>query len=63
MSILRDSKHKSTYYYNVLNFISDNRSINSNTKTNNTRLILLNANLLCCTWVREKMNSALTSLF
>jgi len=33
---------------NFLDFRFDNRSIYSNTKTNNTRLVLLKANVLLC---------------
>lgn len=41
---------------NVLNSKFDIRLIHFNTKVNNTKLILLNTNLLCCAWVRERRN-------
>lgn len=36
----------------VINFKFNNKSIHSNTKTNNTRLIYLI--MICCTWDDEK---------
>jgi len=52
---------------NVLKFKLDSKSIYSNTKAINKRLILLNENLTCCVFFRERErerereNSALTT--
>jgi len=40
---------------NVHNFKFDNtQTIHSNSKANNTGLVMLDANCTCCEWVRER---------